>query len=93
MKKYSFKQIVVIITIALILILNILAFAFAMSEAESLRQWAWVCFVLSLIIPFFIFFHFKILSLIRKTQEVDDMKEKIAETKKEEASDNDTETN
>ena len=79
MKKYTPKQIVVIITIALIVILNILAFAFAVSEVEALVKWAWICFVLSLLIPFFIFFHLKILGFIRKTHEVDEMKEKMSE--------------
>ena len=92
MKKYTPKQIVVIITIALILILNILAFAFAVSEVEALTKWAWICFVLSLLIPFFIFFHIKILGLIRKTHEVDEMKEKIAEQMAEETSEKDDET-
>lgn len=92
MKKYSFKQIVVIVMIALILILNILAFAFAVSEVEALTKWAWICFVLSLLIPFFLFLHFRILSLIRKTHEADEIKKKIDDKMTEEASETDEET-
>ena len=92
MKKYSFKQIIVIITIALILILNILAYAFAVSEVEALTKWAWICFLLSLLIPFFIFLHLQVLNIIRKTHERDAIKEELAEKQAEEASATDDET-
>ena len=79
MKKHSFKQILVIVVIALIVILDILAFAFALSESDSLHTWAWICFILSLVIPLYIFFHLKVLDFIRKTHEYDAMKKKMSE--------------
>ncbi|MBR6365728.1 MAG: hypothetical protein IKS10_06510 [Lachnospiraceae bacterium] len=81
MKKLTKKQIFVIVLVTFIVMLYILAFAFALSENEALHKWAWVCFALSIVIPFFIYFHFLILNWIRKTREVDEIKKQ--ETNKE----------
>ncbi|MBR5659590.1 MAG: hypothetical protein IKX10_09380 [Lachnospiraceae bacterium] len=89
MKKLTKKQIFVIALIAFIVALYILAFVFAISGNETLQSWAWACFALSIVIPFFIYFHFLILNWIRKTREVDEIQEKISK-KDETASDEET---
>lgn len=75
MKKLTKKQIFVIVLVAFIVTLYILAFLFAISGNEALQSWAWVCFALTIVIPFFIYFHFLVLNWIRKTREVDEAKE------------------
>lgn len=88
MKKLNKKQIVVIVLIALILLLNILAFAFMFSENETLKSWSWICFALAWLIPFFIYFHFLVLNWIRKTHEVDELKENMQESSDEDENEN-----
>ncbi len=81
MKKHSFKQILVIVVIAVIVILDILALVFALTDSEDLHKLSWIFFFLSIAIPFFIFIHLKVLDLIRKTHEVDSIKEAMSEDK------------
>jgi|GEM_PF-2970421 len=65
MKKFSRKQIVVILVIACIVLLNILALIFTLIGSELTTKLGWICFILSILIPFFIFIHFKVLDIIR----------------------------